>query len=89
MTYNKMVELVKKLQNEGERCKICQLELYLTQRGELRKQLVAGNHEYGEGFFHLMTFQGKDTRNPELLINCIETPDGFPKTKDWYMEADF
>ena len=88
MTRKEMIELVKKLQAEGEQCHNGQLELYLTQSGELRTQIISGPHEYREGFAHLMTFQGNDTRDPEMLVDYIELPDGFPPTKDWYAEVD-
>jgi len=86
MTRKEMIELVKKLQAEGEQCHNCQLELYLTEEGALRTQILTGQHVYREGFAHLMTFQGKDSRDPNLLFDSIEMPDGLPPMKDWYVE---
>jgi len=86
MKRKEMIELIKKLQAEGEQCHNCQLELYMTEDGELRTQLMTGPHEYRDEFLHLMTFCGKDSRDAEELINCIETADGFPEMKDWYID---
>ena len=64
MTRKEMIELVKKLQAEGEQCHNCQLELYITVEGELRTQLMTGrtNTETAFSFWRLFKEKTAETQ---------------------------
>lgn len=89
MKRKEMLELIKRLQEEGSQCHGCDLILYVTEQGALRTQLLTGSYEFREGFADIMTFGEGDTRDPEILVDYIEPIDGFPPMNDWYVEDDF
>ena len=95
MTRNEMLRFVKNLQKQAERFQSCQIDLYLTEKGELRTKLTSESREYADGFFLLMSFCGKDERKAEDIVDSMPMwhfPDGFQNMKDmkdWYICDNF